>query len=68
MTIEIVLLDGTKIRSADDINTFMDETPPEPGWVYINEGEGTAKRYFNPANVAYVVEVEENDEFVFEVS
>jgi hypothetical protein len=60
MATEIVLLDGTKIRLPDPINKVLEMIgPPVPGWVYINEGDDAPKRHFNPANVAYVIEVAE---------
>ena len=62
MPTEIALVDGTKFQIADGVREALELIgDPVPGWVYISEGEGAPERYFNPANIAYVIEVEEDD-------
>jgi len=58
MTTEITMVDGTKFEVDGSVDEFVNDTDPGPGWVYISEGDGTPRRYFNPANIAYVRDVE----------
>ena len=57
MPTEIALLDGTKFEIGGSVEEFVRETDPVAGWLSVDEGGDTPKRYFNPANIAYVMEV-----------
>lgn len=61
MPTRVVFNDGTSIEVPDEVRAFTNEHPPVPGWTFIAQGEGMPELYFNPANVAYIVEVEEGD-------
>ena len=62
MPIAIGMVDGTIFRLDASIESFTQATPPTAGWVYLDEGERTLKRYINPANIAYVIEVDTGEE------
>lgn len=63
MATQIAMADGTKFEVADDINSVIEMIgAPEPGWVFITEGAETPKRHFNPAQVAYVIEVADSED------
>ena len=61
MPTEIGLVDGTRITVPMDVEQVRDLLGgPDAGWVTIMEDEQDAgKRYFNPAHVAYIQQVDD---------
>ena len=61
MPTEIALLDGTKFQIGGSVEEFIEQTDPVAGWICFDEGDDAPKRYFNPATIAYVMEVVAED-------
>ena len=63
MPTEIGLADGTKITVPMDVEWMRDalgQDGPQAGWVtFAENGRDAGARYFNPAHVAYIEQIDE---------